>query len=67
MNSHIPQLLLAGYLAGLTTGVPVVRYVQMKRGGKGFIPWRDFWAKWAGDLFFRLVLVTVLFWGGFWS
>lgn len=69
MNSwEAAQWIIAGYLTAVLVGTPVLRSVMMsKDGAAGFVPWREFWAKWGTDAATKVALVAVLYWGGFWS
>jgi len=61
------QWVIAVYLILIIIGAPVARYLMIDSGATGFIPWRAFWGKWTADVFGKIVLVAVLFWGGFWA
>ncbi|TDW21056.1 hypothetical protein EV128_12225 [Rhizobium azibense] len=61
------QWIVAVYLPLVTVGVPLLRYLMMDSGARGFVPWREFWSKWGGDFALKLALVGLLFWGGFWA
>jgi len=61
------QMVLAGYLAIVSCGPPVVRAAMIRQGATGFVPWREFWSKWGAGFAVRLALAAVLYWGGFWS
>lgn len=62
-----PQMIVAGYLAMVSFGTPVLRMIMIKNGARGFVAWADFWKKWSVDFVIKCALVGVLFWGGFWS
>lgn len=62
-----PQWFVAGYVVLVLIGTPVVRAIQIRRGSKGFGPWGEFWGLWSVDFVIKLVLVVVLFFGGFWG
>jgi hypothetical protein len=63
----VPQIILALYLIVIIIGAPVARYLMIDGGAKGFCPWREYWGTWSADLVGKIVLVAILFWGGFWS
>ncbi len=63
----LPQLVLAGCLLAIVIGTPASRLIMMRFGATGFVPWREFWPIWTADVFGKIVLVAILFWGGFWG
>lgn len=63
----VPQMILAAYLVIVIVGAPILRKIMIKRGATGFVSWRDFWSTWSADVVGKIVLVAILFWGGFWG
>lgn len=63
----IPQIIIPAYVVLVSVGAPIIRAVQMKRGLPGFSKWSEFWSMWSVDLFVKLALLALLYWGGFWN
>lgn len=61
-----PQLVVFGYLFLSVTGTPVLRFVMIRNGARGFVPWGDFWKTWTTDVVLKIALVVCLYFGGFW-
>lgn len=67
MFSHVPQIIIPAYLLLVSIGTPLTRAVLMRRKVKGFSPWSEFWKTWAFDTVLKIILVCVLYIGGFWN
>lgn len=61
------QWVISGYIALVAIGAPVARTIQIRRGVDGFGPWNDFWGKWSADVGVKIILVVILYFGGFWG
>ena len=62
-----PRLILGVYFVVCLITVPLIRVVMIAEGAKGFSPWREFWGKRAVSLLHTIIIVGLLWWGGFWG